>query len=206
MAADKVLRDLKRFVVAHDNEGERHEIREYLLTHAAILAPAFGVSEQDMRYVVATVSDDAKLAAQVLFSLKTAMSRGNEAAREALTTNAQASADVIGDVAHWYEWGAADVDILSLLASALISSGLLVFQSDAFAPVAVPMFRLRALAKLERMDLTATVDANGLHIRWSTGGLNLRGTLPPPATIHIEGVDVVTVNLSTAPAMAKEAA
>ena len=29
------------------------------------------------------------------------------------------------------------------------------------------------LAKLKKRDLTAFVDADGLHIRWSSGGINL---------------------------------
>jgi hypothetical protein len=32
---------------------------------------------------------------------------------------------------------------------------------------------LARLARLERVDLTATVDARGLRVRWPTGGLNL---------------------------------
>lgn len=200
MAADKVLRDLKRFVVAHDNEGERHEIREYFLTHMAALAPAFGMSEHDARCSIATVSDDAKLAASALVSIQIAVTKGNEAAREALTTNAQASADVIGSMAEWRDGDSATVDILSLLASALTRDDFLVFACDAFA-VSVSMLRLQALAKLERMDLSATVDANGLHIRWSTGGLNLKGstTIDPTVTC-------VTVNLSPRPVAVKEAA
>ena len=50
---------------------------------------------------------------------------------------------------------------------------LLVFTSDQFT-IGVHMAPLFDMAKLKKRDLTAFVDAKGLHIRWTTGGLNLR--------------------------------
>jgi hypothetical protein len=66
------------------------------------------------------------------------------------------------------------VDIVSLLSSTLTSrQDHLVFEYRG-EDVSIPMTLLYDLARLERADLTAFVDETGLHVRWVTGGLNLR--------------------------------
>ena len=59
---------------------------------------------------------------------------------------------------------------------------MLLFISDHFT-VGVSMALLLDLAKTARMrpDLTGFVDAEGLHLRWETGGLDLRSQSDPKA-------------------------
>jgi hypothetical protein len=178
----KPLRDLKRFIGAKNNEDERAEIRACALENAAELAVALGVACDSFRAAVAGVEDDEKLASALLGMIKRA-ERDRLAERvEARALAAQQSADLLGSVAQW-EGNAAGVDILSLFASALTRRGeMLVFRSDAFA-VAVHMAPLMALANVGKVDLTAFVDAEGLHVRWNDGkgGIHLRPQTDPDA-------------------------
>lgn len=171
----KALQGLKRFVAAKNNEDERAEIRAYVNDNADDLANAFAVTREKFLSAVAKVEDDEKLASLLLGSIKQAFSDGRGAKVEARNASAQQSADVLGSAVQW-EGNAASVDVVSLLASVLTRRGdVLVFACDAFS-VAVYMDPLIALAKLGRTDLTAFVDANGFHVRWSggKGGVNLR--------------------------------
>jgi hypothetical protein len=93
---------------------------------------------------------------------------------------AQAAAETLASRATW-EGDRARIDIVSLLASALTKrQDLLVFTTDDFT-VAVYQATLFDLARLRRRDLTGFVDSNGLHIRWKTGGMNLRPKTDPQA-------------------------
>jgi len=66
---------------------------------------------------------------------------------------------------------------------------LIVFASDGFT-TSVYQAMLFDLARLKRRDLSGFVDSKGLHIRWRTGGLNLRSQVDPHA-------DRVVMNLSS---------
>jgi hypothetical protein len=186
----KALQDLKRFIASKNNEDERAEIRAYVNDNADDLARAFAVTREKFLAAVAKEEDDEKLANALLGSIKQAQCDGRAAKVEARNVSAQQSADVLGSAVRW-EGNAASVDVVSLLASVLTRRGdVLVFASDAFT-VAVYMDPLLALAKLERADLTGFVDAEGFHLRWSSGkgGINLR-----PKQVDREAVQVF-VNL-----------
>jgi hypothetical protein len=110
-----VLRNLKQFIRVHRNEGEAGEVRAYLLTHADAIAEAFAVETSALLEAVAKVDDDDKLCRFALGSIATAQEKGSAGKRDARVSDAQASADVIGSVARVYPWGAAEIDLLSLL-------------------------------------------------------------------------------------------
>jgi hypothetical protein len=171
----KALQQLKRFIAAKNNEDERAEIRAYANENADDLASAFAVTREKFLSAVAKVEDDEKLASALLGSIKQASCDGRAEKVETRNLSAQQSADVLGSAVQW-EGNAASVDVVSLLASVLTRRGdMLVFACEAFT-VPVYMDPLIALAKLERTDLTAFVDANGFHVRWNggKGGVNLR--------------------------------
>ncbi len=188
------LKHLQNFIRAKDNDDERSEIRAYAIEQAETLAEAFGVSVRSFMSGVAFMGNDAKLAKRLLAEIKRMAGDERTAKRLARTSTAQASADVLGSAARW-ESGVAHVDVVSLVASALTSPrDLLVFEAAAFdAPVAIPMAPLFDLARLERADFSAFVDRFGLHIRWSTGGLNFLSVVDDRA-------ERVTVNLPPHPA------
>lgn len=171
----KALQHLKRFIAAKNNEDERAEIRAYVNENVDDLASAFAVTREKFLSAVAKVEDDEKLASLLLGSIKEAQCDGRASKVEARNLSAQQSADVLGSAVQW-GGNAASVDVVSLLASVLTRRGdMLVFACASFT-VAVYMDPLIALAKLERTDLTAFVDANGFHVRWNggKGGVNLR--------------------------------
>lgn len=181
-----ILQGLARFVRAKDVDGEREEIRAYVLANAADLAEAFGISEDTFRAGIERVDDDARLAARLLAEVKRAAKENRTARAAERVRTAQESADTLGSFASW-AGDAAHVDVVSLLASVLTSrADSIVFMADAFT-VSIPMDRLFDLARLERFDLLAWVDAKGLHVRWASGGLNFRTVKPDPkgATIYV---------------------
>jgi hypothetical protein len=172
------LQNLRRFVVAKNNEEERGEIREYVLAHAPDLAEALNVSVASFEVVVSSV-DDARLAHRLVDEI-TRANRDHRSARAAERARAaQQSADIIGRTAKW-EGDRANVDVRDLLASALTHRhDALVFACDAFT-ICIPMAPLFDIARLKRVDLSAFVDAEGLHIRWRSGGLNFKSTKADP--------------------------
>ena len=188
------LKHLQNFIRAKDNDDERREIRAYAIEHAQVLAEAFGVTVRSFTSGVAFVGHDPKLAARLVAEIKRVVGDDRTARRVARASSAQMSADVLGSAA-WWRGAEAHVDIVSLVASVLTSPrDLLVFEGSAFdAPVAIPMAPLFDLARLERADFWAFVDRHGLHIRWSTGGLNL---LP----VVDDRAERVTVHLPSHPA------
>jgi hypothetical protein len=98
---------------------------------------------------------------------------GRERQTSARARAAQASAETLATFTRW-DGDVAHTDILSTLASTVTRpQDLLVFVTDSFE-VAIRMQTLIKLSRLERIDLTAFVDAQGLHVRWTGGGLNLR--------------------------------
>ncbi len=168
------LKHLQNFIRAKNTDDERGEIRAYVKEHAAELAEAFGVSLRSFVSGVDFVGDDAKLAERLVAEIKRSRETKRAAHRTARAGTAQASADVLGAASYW-DRDRAVVDIVSLVASTLTSPrDLLVFEARRFdTPVAIPMAPLFDLARLERADFSAFVDAEGLHVRWATGGLNL---------------------------------
>jgi len=168
----RLLQDLARFVRAKGNDDERHEIREYAKERIDALADAFGDEPDALRDTLASTDDD-RIGALLLVKTRRAQSKHREGHADARRENAQRSAEVLGSAASWIG-GGAFVDVVSLLACTLTHrSDSLVFTADAFT-ICIPMERLFDVGRLERVDLQAYVDHDGLHIRWGTGGLNLR--------------------------------
>lgn len=170
----KALRALRRFIEAKQDEAERHEIRSYVLDNLDELADSFGASSLAITDKIATITDE-DLPRLLLKEIKRVEATGRGMRAQCRAEAAQKSADLLGGTAHW-TGDIAIIDIIALLATTLTRrSDQLVFTCDAFT-VAIPMARLFDLSGLRRGDLTAYVDAKGLHVRWRTGGLNLRST------------------------------
>lgn len=176
----RALNDLRRFINAKNNDQERAEIRAYLLENAADLSEAFGVAIDAFREAIATVEDDVELSIRMLDGIRSASKDQRSQKYEKLAKCAQQSAEILGAVAFW-RGDRAEVDVTSLLSSALTRrDDMLIFVADTFA-VGIRMAPLFDLRKLGRVDLTGWVDAKGLHVGWSSGGLNFFPTLDPHA-------------------------
>jgi len=170
----KALRDLRKFILAKCNADEQHEIREYVRDNTYEIARAFCVTTSTIEAALENVPDDAALSVRMLETIRKAEALLRDTKKKGRATAAQASADALASMAKW-NGETAHVDIMSLLSSVLTKrTDLLVFTCESFT-VGVYMSPLYDLAKLKKRDLTAFVDAKGVHIRWSggKGGLNL---------------------------------
>lgn len=169
----KALRNLRRFILAKCNSEEQSEIREYVNENLYELARDFCVPTSTITTSLENVPDDAALAVRLLETIRRAEAMQRDLRKCNRSKAAQASADALASMAKWQD-GKVYVDMPSLLSSALTQRNhLMVFTADDFS-VAVYQSPLFDLAKLRKKDVTAFVDAQGLHIRWKTGGLNLR--------------------------------
>jgi|CXWL01.1.fsa_nt_gi hypothetical protein len=169
----KALTALRRFILAKCNSEEQHEVRLYVQENICDLARDFCVTTGTIVTALDNVQDDAALAVRLLETIRKAEALQRDTRKTARATAAQASADALASMVKWHG-EEAHVDMVSLLSSALTKrNDLLVFTTDSFT-IAVYMSPLFDLAKLRRKNLTAFVDANGLHVRWPKGGLNLR--------------------------------
>lgn len=169
----KALRNLRRFILAKCNSEEQAEIREYVKENLCDLARDFCVTTGTIVSAMDNVSDDAALAVRLLETIRRSEAMQRDLRKSSRAKAAQASADAIASMARW-DGEKLHVDVASVLSSVLTQRNhLLVFTTDEFS-VAVYQSPLFDLAKLKRKDLTAFVDANGVHLRWRTGGLNLR--------------------------------
>lgn len=168
----KALNHLRRFILAKSNSEEHHEIREYVTENIHELARAFCVTTGTIQGALDNTPDDSSLACRLLETIRKCEALQRDSRKEERAKAAQASADALASMARW-EGEKAHVDILSVLASALTKrNDLLVFTCDDFS-VGIYMAPLFDLAKLKKRDLTAFVDAKGLHLRWKTGAINL---------------------------------
>lgn len=169
----KALRNLRRFILAKCNSEEQAEIREYVHENLHELARDFCVTTSTIVTSLENISDDAALAVRLLETIRRAEAMQRDLRKNNRSKAAQASADALASMAKWQD-GKAYVDITSLLSAALTQRNhLMVFTADEFS-IAVYQSPLFDLAKLKKKNLTAFVDAHGLHIRWPSGGLNLR--------------------------------
>lgn len=172
----KALRNLRRFILAKCNSEEQHEIREYVNENLYELARDFCVTTGTIVTALENVQDDAALAVRLLETIRKAEALQRDTRKTARATAAQASADALASMVKWHG-EEAHFDMASLLSSALTKrNDLLVFTTDSFT-VSFYMSPLFDLARLKKKDLTAFVDAKGLHIRWKTGGLNLHSQI-----------------------------
>jgi hypothetical protein len=196
----KALRELRKFILIKCAEGNQGEIRAYVTENLDTIAHSFQVSVETLMGALEATSDDNALAARLL---ETAL-RGETMLRKAREVTrlieAQQSADALGAAVEW-KGDVAHVDMISLLASVLTRrQDALVFQGDDFT-VAISQAALLDLAKIARVraDLTGFVDAQGLHLRWKSGALNLYAQKPEP---HARKVMRVIVNLPARVAVA----
>jgi hypothetical protein len=106
--------------------------------------------------------------------------------------HAQAAADQLSRSIEW-RGDSAHLDLPALLSSALTRrQDFLTFVSDDFT-VSIGMATLLDLSRIARVraDLSGFVDAQGLHMRWRTGELNLVSQAGPPrrkvirVTVHL---------------------
>jgi len=176
----KALTALRRFILVNSNTESQHEIRLYVQENLPDLARDFCVTTETVTQTLESVSDDSALAVRLLETVRKAEATQRDLKRTGRATAAQASADALASMATW-DGDGVQVDLLSLLSSVLTKrQDLLVFTTDEFT-VAVHQAPLFDLAKLKRRDLTAFVDAKGVHVRWKTGGLNLRAQVDAEA-------------------------
>ena len=178
MSTSSALTALRRFINAStETPGE---IRLYVRENVTELATAFGVEGDAILARIDAVSDDAALAIGLLKLVKTEEASNRAVKRDARAMAAQAAADALAATVTW-DGDRARVNIQALLASSITKRGdLLVFTCDDFT-AAIPQASLLGLVRLRRRDLSGFVDAQGLHIRWKTGGLNLRSQVDPSA-------------------------
>lgn len=170
------LRVLRRFILIKSAEGKAEEIRGYVLDQLPRFAEAFHVTPEILLDALASVQDDELLATKLLETIMKAEGILREQRRDERTRAAQASASAIASMAFW-KGDRIMVDMPSLLASVLTRrDDLLVFSVEGGFTVGVYMAPLLDLAKIARAraDLHGWVDRTGLHLRWRTGGLNLR--------------------------------
>jgi hypothetical protein len=169
----KELRDLRRFIRAKCNCEEQGEIREYVQENIYELARDFCVTTGTIITALDNVKDDAALAARLLETIRRAESIQRDQRKRNRAKAAQASADALASMVRW-QGDMAHLDMVSFLCSALTKrNDFLVFTCASFT-TAVYMAPLFDIAKLRKRDLTGYVDAEGLHLRWKTGWLNLR--------------------------------
>lgn len=174
------LTALRKVIVANRDPENVAEIRAYIEEHVIDLAHDFGVSTETITKMLARGEDDSVLATKMLGIAKKAEAAQRASKKLGRARAAQAAAETLASRATW-EGDRARIDIVSLLASALTKrQDLLVFTTDDFT-VAVYQATLFDLARLRRRDLTGFVDSKGLHIRWKTGGMNLRPKTDPQA-------------------------
>lgn len=170
----RTLRDLRKFILAKSNAEEQHEIREYMRDNIHEIARAFCVTTGTIETALESVPDDAALSVRMLETIRKAEALQRDTKKAGRARAAQASADALASMAKW-DGETVQIEIMSLLSSVLTKrNDLLVFTCEAFT-TSVYMSPLYDLAKLRRRDLTAFVDAKGVHIRWAggKGGLNL---------------------------------
>ncbi len=176
----KALTALRKFIIANSDSENQHEIRPYVRENLHDLARDFCVTTDTITKALESVPDDSALAVRMLETIRKSEATQRALNKEARTRAAQASADALASMAVW-DGDRVQIDVLSLLSSVLTKrQDLLVFTTDDFT-VSVYQAPLFDLAKLKRRDLTAFVDARGVHISWKTGGLNLRTQGDPEA-------------------------
>ena len=171
---------LRRVVLANRDPENASEVRSYIKEHVDELAHDLGVTPETITKMLARGEDDSVLATKMLGIAKKAEAAQRASKKLGRVRAAQAAAETLASRATW-EGDRARIDIVSLLASVLTKrEDLLVFASDDFT-VTVSQAILLDLARLRRRDLTGYVDATGLHVRWPTGGLNVRPKTDPQA-------------------------
>jgi hypothetical protein len=171
---------LRKFILVNREPETVAEIRSYVEEHVVDLAHDLGVTTETITQTLASVEDDSVLAARMLAAVKKAEASQRDLKKEGRARAAQAAAETLASRAI-FDGERVQLDLPALLASVLTKrTDLIVFICDDFT-VSVPQAILFDLARVKLRDLTGFVDAKGLHVRWRTGGLNLRPTTDPQA-------------------------
>lgn len=181
----KILREFRRFILIKSVQGRHADIRSHVFDHIAKLALGFHVSPQTIVDAVDGTSDDQTLALRLLETTLRAEDLLRQQREEDRTKAAQRSANLLAATTQW-KGDRAHIDMPYLLSSLTRRHDLLLFIADQFT-VSVSMALLLDLAKTARVraDLTGFVDAEGLHLRWETGGLDLRSQSDPKANMIV---------------------
>jgi hypothetical protein len=193
----KILREFRRFILIKSAEGNHYEIRAYVSDNLNKLSLAFHVPPQTIVEAVESISDDQILATRLLETSIRAEAVLRKTRQESRARAAQQSADVLACATEW-KGNRAHLDITSLMSSVLTRrNDFLLFIGDQFT-VGIPMASLLDLAKIARVraDLTGFVEADGLHLRWKTGGLHLRSQIDPKAAkimVHLPSASASVV-------------
>lgn len=170
----KILREFRRFILIKSVEGNEADIRWYVFENLNRLALGFGVPAEAIIEGVDSTKDDRALATRFLEIIARAELFQKQTRDERRARAAQASAEVLAASTIW-NGQQAQLDMMSLMSSALTRrNDMLVFVCDAFT-MGVSMAPLLDLSRIARVraDLTGFVAADGLHLRWRTGGLHL---------------------------------
>ena len=174
------LTTLRKFLLVNRDPENVAEIRSYIEEHVLELAHDLGVTTEAIIKTLASVTDDALLATRMLKFVKEAEASRRDLKKEGRTRAAQAAADKLASRAV-FDGDRVQLDLRALLSSALTKrDDLIVFTTEDFT-ISISMAPLFDLARLRRRDLTGFVDSKGLHVRWKTGGLNLRPKTDPQA-------------------------
>jgi hypothetical protein len=174
------LTSLRKFILINRDPENVAEIRSYIEANLADLAEGFSVSAETITKTLASGDDDSVLATKMLAAIKKAEASHRDLKKDGRARAAQSAANALASRATW-DVDRVQLDLPALLASALTKrQDLIEFRSDDFT-VAVFQATLFDLARLRRRDLTGFVDSKGLHIRWKTGGMNLRSQTDPQA-------------------------
>jgi hypothetical protein len=171
----KALRDLRRFILIKCAEGNEEDVRAYVIQNIDTIAYSFGIRAAKIMDAVQSTPGDRVLAERLLETIVRAEMILRKGRKERRAKAAQESADILTDSVRW-SGDKAIIDMPSLLSSALTRrQDMLVFTGANFT-VSIPMAYLLDLARIARVraDLTGYVDTDGMHLRWRSGGLNLR--------------------------------
>jgi hypothetical protein len=172
---NKTLRDLRKFILIKCSEGAHSDVRSFIIDNLDSLALAFKVSAETIMTAVVNVPDDTVLASRMVETVQAAERKLKTEKRRGRAQAAQESANILASAVEWFG-DRAYLDLPSIFASVLTRrDDLLSFTCDTFS-VSVYMGPLLDLSRIARtrVDLTGYVDAEGLHLRWVSGGLNLR--------------------------------
>jgi len=178
----KILREFRRFILIKSVEGHEADIRWYVFENLNRLALGFGVPAEAIIQGVDSTTDDRALATRFLEIIAHAELFQKQTRDERRARTAQASAEVLAASTVW-KGQQAHLDMTSLVSAALTRrNDMLVFACDHFT-VGVSMAPLLDLSRIARVraDLTGWVHADGLHLRWRTGGLHLYPHTDPKA-------------------------
>lgn len=181
------LDHLRRYIESdHDDPSD---VRKYALEHRVEFAGAFGVDVDKYVKEIDGVGDEPELARRLLLTAKNRQAKVRAERAAERSVESQLAADALTASSHW-KGGHAILDLPAVVRLSTRGHDLLVFRGEG-VEIAVYARPLIEISKIKR-GLTGWVDADGLHVRWATGGLNLthRG---------LDAVHVATITINLPP-------